>query len=130
MRKSTEARIKHRQTTREMLRCAVAGALTGIVLTVGIATAKLTLTPKPATPSMQAALQKHPYCYVEGCFRQRRTADDWCVGHAVMGKVDRAVRDSVMYGIRQQHLRHGVVGASGYAFRYGPRLHSVDADSR
>ena len=113
-----------RKTKREMIQCAVAGALTGIALTVGIATAKLTLTPKPATPAVQTAVM-HPYCYVEGCHRLRRTADDYCTGHAVMGKVDRALRDSResrFYGIRQQHLRHGVVGASGYAFRYGTRI--------
>ena len=120
-----------RQTTREMIRCAVAGALTGIALTVGIATAKLTLTPKPPTPTVQTAVM-HRYCYVEGCHRDRRTGDDHCTGHAVMGKVDRALKASqedLYYGIRQQHLRHGVVGASGYAFRYGTRITSVQADT-
>ena len=122
-----------RQTTREMIRCAVAGALTGIALTVGIATAKLTLTPKPPTATVQTMkFNPHPYCYNEGCTRLRRTGDDYCTGHAVMIKVDRALKASQedrFYGIRQQHLRHGVVGASGYAFRYGPRITSVDADT-
>ena len=99
MRKSTEARIHHRQTRREMIRYAVAGALTGIALTVGIATAKLTLTPKPPTPVVEVST--HDSCYSEGCSSLRTGGGDSCTYHRVFYKVDRALTDSVYY-----HAKH------------------------
>ena len=76
----------------------------------------------PVQIDMQQALQKHPYCYSEGCMTHRNAGEDTCTYHRVFYKVDRAVTDSIYCGIRQQHKRHGVAGASDY----GPRLHSTD----
>ena len=116
MRKSTEARIHHRQTKREMIRCAVAGALTGIALTVGIATATLTLTPKPPTPVVEVESEYYfdyevfSYCYDEDCpspsedectyhcFEDGcvspKTGFFYCTFHRVLDRIDRVVADS------------------------------------
>ena len=107
---------------KKLVQTAIAGAVAGLALTASIAIVKLNVQPSPASLTPVVRVETHAYCYVEGCPRLRRTGDSYCTGHEVMGKVDRALRESLMYGIKQQHLRHGVVGASGYAFHYGPRI--------